>query len=50
MRIHLETGPRPLKGDPERLGQVLTNLLSNAIQYNHEGGEVIVSVRNEEAR
>ena len=36
-----------MKGDPERLGQVLTNLLSNAIQYNHPGGRVVVSVRSD---
>ena len=44
----LKTSPAPLKGDPERLGQVLTNLLSNAIQYNQPGGQVIVSVRNDD--
>jgi two-component system OmpR family sensor kinase len=48
VRIRLETKPTPLKGDPERLAQVFTNLLSNAIQYNREGGEVIVSVRDED--
>ena len=37
-----------MKGDPERLGQVVTNLLSNAIQYNHPGGQVVVSVATDE--
>jgi heavy metal sensor kinase len=32
------------EGDPERLGQVITNLLTNAIQYNHEGGKVGVAI------
>jgi signal transduction histidine kinase len=27
-------------GDSERIAQVITNLLTNAIQYNQEGGEV----------
>jgi heavy metal sensor kinase len=30
-------------GDPERISQVITNLLSNAVQYNREAGEVRVS-------
>jgi two-component system OmpR family sensor kinase len=34
-------------GDPGRLGQVITNLLANAIHYNREGGEVLLSLRQE---
>jgi len=34
-------------GDPERLGQVITNLLSNAIHYNKDRGEVRVSVQQQ---
>ena len=37
-----------MHGDPERLGQVVTNLLSNAIQYNRPDGQVVVSVRHDE--
>ncbi len=37
-----------MPGDPERLGQVLTNLVSNAIQYTPEGGDVVVSVQGDE--
>ena len=47
VRILLETSPATLKGDPERVGQVLTNLLSNAIQYNHPGGRAAISVRTD---
>jgi heavy metal sensor kinase len=32
-----------LVGDPSRLGQVVANLLSNAIRYNREGGSIAVS-------
>lgn len=32
-------------GDPGRIGQVVTNLLSNAIHYNRENGSIRVSVR-----
>ena len=34
----------PCRGDPERVRQVITNLLTNAIDYNVSGGEVRVSV------
>jgi heavy metal sensor kinase len=34
-------------GDPDRLGQVIVNLLTNAIQYNHPGGEAHVSLHVE---
>jgi len=36
-----------LQGDPERLGQVLLNLLSNASRYTPDGGRVEVEVRRE---
>ena len=36
--------PLPLAGDCERLAQVVTNLLTNAIQYNRPDGEVRVKL------
>lgn len=36
--------PVEIAGDAERLAQVVTNLLTNAIQYNHDGGEVRVKL------
>lgn len=37
----------PVQGDRNRLKQLLLNLLTNAIKYNHEGGRVKVSLRRE---
>ena len=34
-------------GDPDRLAQVITNLLSNAIHYNRENGEVRLSAHSQ---
>ena len=36
-----------MRGDRERLSQVITNLLTNAIRYNRDGGNVHVTVASE---
>lgn len=43
----VEGEPVWLESDPVRLGQVLTNLVSNGIRFNRRGGEVRVSVSAE---
>lgn len=42
--LNSEMLPMPVVGDRDRLGQVVTNLLANAIRYNQEGGRVDVRV------
>ena len=51
-RVVLETGsaPVPVHGDPQRLGDVLANLVDNAIKYSPEGGEVTVRVDRRRGR
>ncbi len=39
--------PTELTGDPGRLQQVITNLVTNAIHHGHDGGEVRISVRSD---
>jgi len=48
VELRSEIEPVAIAGDPSRLAQVVTNLLTNAIQYNHEGGEVRVKLRQQD--
>jgi signal transduction histidine kinase len=50
--VVLPPKPLPVRGDPNRLAQVVANLLSNAIKYSPEGGtvEVVGERRNDHVR
>jgi heavy metal sensor kinase len=43
IEIVCSLGPAPCLGDSERLAQVATNLLSNAIHFNRERGQITVT-------
>ena len=45
VKVHCELPPIECTGDPERIAQVITNLMTNAIQYNKPGGEVTVQTQ-----
>lgn len=50
LELTLKTTPpvRPVLGDAMRLGQVLTNLISNACRYTPNGGQITVAVTSHE--
>jgi len=43
--IELDLAEIEITGDPDRLGQVIVNLLSNAIAYNKDQGRIQISLR-----
>jgi two-component system OmpR family sensor kinase len=48
VKIYSDLASFEYTGDSERLGQVITNLLTNAIQYNKPDGEVRVTLREQD--
>lgn len=47
--VSVNAVPRTVAGDPVLLERLLTNLVDNAITYNHEGGSVVVEVGSDPA-
>ncbi|HXK41430.1 MAG TPA: transporter substrate-binding domain-containing protein [Anaerolineae bacterium] len=45
LRCNLAPAPLPIMADPDLLEQVLTNLLTNAMNYTPEGGQVELATR-----
>lgn len=47
LKLSATLNPVVASGDMDRIGQVATNLLSNAVQFNREGGSVDILTRME---
>lgn len=43
--LALEPASSPIRGDPDRLQQIVWNILSNAVKFTPRGGHIDVSVR-----
>jgi two-component system, OmpR family, sensor kinase len=46
VRIESDIQDVQIEADRTRIGQLITNLLSNAVRYNREGGSVHLAIRN----
>jgi heavy metal sensor kinase len=46
LRVH-RNGPTPMQADANKLSEVMTNLLHNAIQYNRPAGSIDLTVERE---
>jgi signal transduction histidine kinase len=50
VRLSSQLLTTPAIGDAARLGQVVTNLVTNALQYNRPDGQVFVTVNSREGK
>ncbi len=48
LTLHCELPVVECTGEAERIGRVITNLLTNAVHFNRDGGEIRVTVRAED--
>ncbi|MGK2900819.1 MAG: diguanylate cyclase domain-containing protein [Burkholderiaceae bacterium] len=44
LAVEIAAAPLEVRGDPDLIAQVLTNLLGNATSYSHDGGRIRLSV------
>ncbi len=49
LRVDAPEGLPTIRGDAARLGQVVVNLVHNAVKFSPEGGEIVVQVRPDDA-
>jgi PAS domain S-box-containing protein len=47
LEIVVPEDPLPLEGDPLRLAQAMSNLLTNAAKYTEPGGRIVISARRD---
>jgi signal transduction histidine kinase len=47
IQLKLDTNVLPLQADSDKLTQVITNLMNNAIKYSPEGGTILVGSKRE---
>jgi signal transduction histidine kinase len=47
VQVEEEDDLPPLVGDPDGIGQVVTNVVQNAVAYTADGGEITVSLRRD---
>jgi signal transduction histidine kinase len=50
LQVHCQLSPAETNCDAMRISQVITNLLSNAINFNKDGGRITVTTRAENGR
>lgn len=47
--MHVDCQPLCIRANVQQIKELLTNLLSNAVKYNHPGGQVWVSIREQDS-
>ena len=47
LRVHCDLTTANIVADSVRIRQVVTNLLTNAVRYNHEDGEIFITTQTE---